>query len=54
MEQALQVANGLWNGGHFYGAALFALPFQVVYVLTHNLDKWLMLVIANSLMKGTK
>ena len=54
MEQIIQIANGLAAAGHFYGAALFALPFQVAYVLVHNLDKWLMLVIANSLMKGTK
>jgi hypothetical protein len=54
MEQIIQIANGLAATGYFYGAALFALPFQVIYVLAHNLDKWLMLVIANSLMKGTK
>jgi hypothetical protein len=54
MEQALQVANGLWNGGHFYAAVLLFMPVQIAYVMLHNITIWIAACCANSMMKGTK
>lgn len=48
MNFLLSFANGLAANGHFYGAVLFMLPFQVAYVLAHNFELWAVLVIGNS------
>ena len=54
MNFPLEIANGLWTAGHFYSAVLFMLPFQVAWVLLHNFQLWAVLIIGNSMTKGTK
>ncbi len=54
MNFTLQIANGLWNSGHFYAAVLLFMPVQIAWVLLHNFQLWAVLVIGNSMTKGTK
>ena len=54
MNFPLEIANGLWNSGHFYAAILIFMPVQIMYVLFHNFNIWAALIIGNSMMKGTK